>query len=125
MIISITYCTGLSDNYDVDSNNTVYDLKKKIQMKTGYSTDQFQLIFNKKYINDEYLLSYYNIQNNSTLYMVFRLHGGGANFSDLKKMDTYNLISNGPDYLKVGKIIFKTIESKIYLSKRNEFCLLL
>ncbi|KAL3067674.1 hypothetical protein OYC64_022143 [Pagothenia borchgrevinki] len=55
---------------------TVLDLKKKIEALERIPVSQQRLIFNGREVNDNFLLSYYGIQNASHIYSNLRLRGG-------------------------------------------------
>ena len=53
---------------EVNDSDTVGDIKAKVENQEGISTDLKSLWFNGKRLNDaSLLLSYYNIQDESTL----------------------------------------------------------
>ena len=58
------------------STDTIKDLKRKIENIEGISTDKQQLYLNTKNLDEEKILSYYKIVNNSTLNLILRLRGG-------------------------------------------------
>ena len=63
-------------NLDVKPNDTIGEVKTKIQGQEGIPTAQQQLSFGGKQLEDYRSLSNYNIANGSTVQLVFRLRGG-------------------------------------------------
>ena len=77
MRISVKTLTGKTIKCNVDPDEHVEYLKLRIKNQEGIPVDQQRIIFSGIQLEDDKILSNYNILNESILHLVLRLRGGG------------------------------------------------
>ena len=115
---------------ECEGSDSIYQVKNKIYKEIGYPPEQQRLVFAGKQLEDQCSLADYNIQRNSTIYIVLCLRGGMHHItssSEIKgafKVNIINKLECKPYYFniltsKTLRDLCKMVDEDNIITKNN------
>ena len=110
MKIFVRSITGKTTTLEVEPSDTIENVKTKFQDKEGAPPDVQWLFFGQRFLEDDHTLSYWNVQEGETLYILYRLSGQKLIFVKILTEKTITLIVSNSDTIKHLKCEIEDLE---------------